>query len=285
MYLAPAFVLVVGMSLWPLITLFRMSLSQVGPAEIVLPNWPFIGLKNFADVLNGVDFRPALRITAIFVIVCIICTILGGMFNAAVLERDSRTNLVVQGLLVFLWALPPLVIGFIWKFLLASDGPGPSLLAAIGIGGGRSGPQSPLTNDSIALLAVAGVVSWIGAAFASLIFRASILGIDRSQVEAAVVDGATTWQVFRFITAPALRPVIAVQALFTTIYCFRAFDLQYVMTAGGPGNATTTLPFLVYKESFGTLDFSHGSAVAVLSLIFVGAFGAIYIRISRNGTD
>jgi ABC-type sugar transport system permease subunit len=278
-------IFVLVLSGWPLSQLFQMSLSEVGPAEIVTSGWKWVGLQNFIDVLTGNDFLPALGVTTLFVIICSVATVLGGLFSAAVLQRDTRTNQVVQGLLVFLWALPPLVIGFIWKFLLASDGPGPILLAAVGIGGGGTGPQSPLTTDTTALLSLAAVISWVGAAFASLLFRASILGVDGSQVEAAAVDGASSWQVFRYIIAPKLQPIIAVQALLTTIYCFRVFDLPFVMTAGGPGRATTTLPYLAYKQSFGTLDFGLGSATAVITLAFVAVFAVLYIRFTSKEAD
>lgn len=281
----PAVVFVLVLSAWPLVKLVQMSLSEVGVSEIATGSWKWVGLQNYRDLLTGDVFLPVLRTTALLMVICTVSTVLGGLFNAAVLERDTRTNLVVQGLLVFMWALPPLVIGFVWKFLLASDGPAPALLGAVGIGVGPTGPQSPLTSETTALLSVAGVVSWVGAAFASLIFRAGILGVDRSQVEAAGMDGAGTWQVFRYITAPALRPVIAVQALLTTIYVFRSFDLVYVMTSGGPGRATTTLPYLAYKQSFGTLDFSLGSATAVVCLAFVAIFAIFYIHVTSKEAD
>ncbi|WP_158866228.1 carbohydrate ABC transporter permease [Leifsonia sp. AG29] len=262
-----------------------MSFSEVGVAQIVEGAWKWVGIDNYIHVITNTDFLPALRATVLITLISTVSTVLGGLFIAAVLERNNRANLVTQGLLVFLWALPPLVVGFVWKFLLASDGPVPQLLGMTGVGVGPQGPQSPLTNDVGALLAVAMVVAWVGSAFASLIFRAAILGRDRSQIEAAVVDGASTWHVFRYITLPALRPAIAVQALLTVIYCFRAFDLPYVMTSGGPGNATTTLPYLAYQQSFGTLDFSSGSATAVICLAFVAVFATIYIRMSERSAD
>jgi multiple sugar transport system permease protein len=283
-YLAPAFLFLTVLGAYPLEELFRMSVSRISTSTIINTSWPYAGLANFRHAVSQSDFGPVLRNTLVLVTVSVLVTLAGGLVCAIVLERDSLGNRITQGILVFLWAMPPLVIGFIWKFLLASDGLIPAVLVKLGVGTAAS-PPALLAQPRTSLIVISLVTAWIGSAFASLIFRASILSVDKSLIEAASIDGAGTWSMFWHITVPALRPALLVQSLLTVIYGFRIFDLPYVMTSGGPGQSTTTLPYLAYQLSFGSLDFASGSAVAVICVGIVMIFAALYLWSTRQELD
>lgn len=282
LYLAPTLVFMAVLAVYPLEELLRMSVSRIDTRSIINTSWPFAGLANYRAAISSSAFPTVLGNTLLLVSVSVCVTLAGGLFNALVLERNTFGNRVTQGILVFLWAMPPLVIGFIWKFLLSSDGLIPALLVKFGIGS-KSQPVALLARPHMGLIAITLVIAWAGAAFASLIFRAAMLGVEESLLEAASLDGAGSWATFRYITAPALRPVLLIQSLLTVIYGFRVFDLPYVMTDGGPGQATTTLPYLAYQTSFGGLDFGVGSALAVICVAFVMVFAAFYLWATREG--
>lgn len=277
--MAPAGAFLALLCIYPLEELVRMSLSEVRSAQLLDRQWRFVGLSNFRQTISDRDFAMAVTNTLLLMAVVVSITLVGGVVSAFVLQRKTRTNQGIQALMVFLWALPPLVSASIWKFLLSGDGLLPEVLVRLGV---VDTPPAPLADSGWALLAVAVAIAWTGVAFASLTMRAGLLGLDRHQVEAAAIDGGSRWQITRYVILPALRPAILVQALLAMIYAFRIFDYPYVMTSGGPGTASTTLPYLAYKQSFGELEFGIGAASAVVSVLFVLGFASVYLWLIRE---
>lgn len=280
--MAPAGAFLVVFCVYPLEELVRMSLSEVQSAQLLDRQWRFVGLDNFRETVLDRDFAQAVTNTLLLMVVVVSITLVGGVASAFVLQRRTRVNQGIQALMVFLWALPPLVSASIWKFLLSGDGLLPMLLVRLGV---ADSPPTPLADAGWALLVVAVAISWTGVAFASLTMRAGLLGLDRYQVEAAALDGASRRQIARYVVLPALRPAILVQALLAMIYAFRIFDYPFVMTSGGPGTASTTLPYLAYKQSFAQLSFGTGAATAVISVAFVLGFAMIYLWLIREESE
>jgi multiple sugar transport system permease protein len=278
MLLAPAGLFLAVFCFYPLEELVRMSLSSVHSGELVFSSWQFVGLDNYRETLESADFTMAFVNTLVLMVVVVTITLVGGITSAVVLQRSTPGNQALQALIVFLWALPPLVTASVWKFLLSGDGLIATVLTKVGI---TSEPPTFLTEPSWALLTVAVAISWTGVAFASLVMRAGLLGVDRNQIEAAALDGANRRQVAIHVLLPALRPAIMVQALLAMIYAFRVFDYQFIMTSGGPGNSTTTLPYLAYKQSFGALNFGVGAATAVITVVMVVLFSLVYLWLIR----
>jgi len=130
---------------------------------------------------------------------------------------------------------------------------------------------------------VALVNAWAVVPFNALIFRASLLGIDAQLLEAADVDGVNAVQRIRYLLLPHVRPAAIILTILTIVYAFRSFDFIYVMTAGGPGTSSTTLPFLAYLQAFQGNDYGAGAATAVLSLVIVLVLALFYARdVGRN---
>ncbi len=268
----PAAVVLVAMAIYPLLVLFQMSVSDVGPSNIV-GGWSFVGLDNFADAVQDSETWYALWRTLGLCAVLLCSNLVLGFVCGSVLAEPGRGNNVVLGLMVFIWALPPLVSGSVWKFLLDDSGVLNEVLGVVGIG-----PVPWLSSPAAALWTVAGVVAWSALPFSTLILRGAMLAVPPEILEAAAIDGAGYWTTRARIVLPLLRPTMWILAILTVIYAFKSFDFFYVLTEGGPGTSTNTLPVLSYYTAFSQFDMSTGATVAVLSMIIVAACAVPYVR-------
>jgi multiple sugar transport system permease protein len=268
----PAAVVLIAMAIYPLVVLFQMSVSDVGPSNIV-GGWSFVGLDNVADAVQNSETWHALWRTLGLCAVLLCSNLVLGFVCGSVLAEPGRGNNVVLGLMVFIWALPPLVSGSVWKFLLDDSGVLNEVLGVVGIA-----PVPWLSSPDAALWTVAGVVAWSSLPFSTLILRGAMLAVPTEILEAAAIDGASYWITRARIVLPLLRPTMWILAILTVIYAFKSFDFFYVLTEGGPGTSTNTLPVLSYYTAFTQFDMSTGATVAVLSMIIVIACAVPYVR-------
>ncbi len=139
-----------------------------------------------------------------------------------------------------------------------------------------------LVDGRLPLVSVALVNAWVAVPFATLVYRAALLDIPSDVLASADVDGARPWQVLRYIVLPLLRPCTLVLAVVSLVYAFKSFDFIYIMTFGGPGTASTTLPFLSYRLAFEIYRYSQGAAVAVVTVAVVVLLAVLYIRQVRR---
>ncbi|MEJ5867049.1 sugar ABC transporter permease [Pseudokineococcus sp. 5B2Z-1] len=240
--------------------------------------WEFVGLDNFAQTLSS-GGEQALWRTLVFVTVVTVLGMVGGLTAAIALRGGGRWAAGILAVMVFVWALPPVVNGSVWKFLLNDDGLVNTVLAAVGL---VDGPVPFLYDQSWALMSVAFVNAFAVVPFNALVYRAALLGIEIEVFEAAALDGASRWQEIRHIMLPAVRPTTLVLLVLTIVYGFRSFDFIYVMTFGGPGTATNTLPFLGYLQAFARYDFGLGAATSVLTVLGVLVLAVVYARSIRR---
>ncbi|MCS5716458.1 sugar ABC transporter permease [Herbiconiux sp. CPCC 205716] len=271
-YLLPAGVFLAALAVFPLVQLLRLSLSDV-QVQNLHRDWPFIGLENFINGFTSGVLTDGLLNTLVFVVIVTIIGLIGGIAAAVALRGTGQVTGALLGLMVFIWALPPVVNGSVWKFLLADDGLFNSMLSLFGL---SSFPF--LYDERYALISVAVVNAWAVIPFNALVFRAAVLNVPDEQFEAAQLDGATPRQEFWYVILPALRPTTLVLGVLTIVYAFRSFDFVYVMTKGGPGASTQTLPYLSYQQAFVGYDFSAGAASAVVAVVVVLALAAVYAR-------
>lgn len=268
----PAAVLLMAMAIYPLVVLFRMSVSDVGPTNII-GHWSFVGLDNFRAALTTSGTWLAVGRTLVLSVVLLVSNLVIGFVTAAVLSTPGRLTNLVLGIMVFVWALPPLVSGSVWKFLLDDAG---ALNAVIGVLGLPA--VSWLSSPIGALWTVSLVVAWASLPFSALILRGGLMAIPHDIIEAAAIDGASYWRTQAQIVLPLLRPTMWILAILTVIYSFKSFDFFYVLTQGGPGTATNTLPVLSYYTAFSQFDMSAGATVAVISMVVVAVFAVPYVR-------
>jgi ABC-type sugar transport system permease subunit len=200
-----------------------------------------------------------------------------GFIAASILSVQGRVTNIVLGIMVFVWALPPIVSGSVWKFLLDDSGAVNTMFGMVGL------PHvSWLSSPSLAIWTVAGVIAWASLPFSALILRGGLLAISPDIIEAAAIDGAGYWRTQLQIVLPLLRPTMWILAILTILYAFKSFDFFYVLTQGGPGTATNTLPVQSYYTAFANFNMSEGATVAVISILIVGIFVVPYIRSIRK---
>lgn len=277
-FLIPAAVFFALFSFYPLFTLVKMSLSDVTAATLNL-DWVFSGLENFRLGFETGETTAALWRTLVFVLFVTVVGMVGGLAAAIALRTKGWWSAAVLAVMVFVWALPPVVNGSVWKFLFADAG----LLNIAARGLGLTETALPFLYDpDWALWAVAFVNAWACIPFNALVFRAALINIPPEVFEAAALDGASKWQEVRHIMIPAARPTALVLLVLTIVFAFRSFDYIYVMTFGGPGTATTTLPFLGYLQAFARYDFGLGAATSVITVAFVIVLALVYARSIRR---
>jgi multiple sugar transport system permease protein len=278
-FVAPAVVLLVAFAAYPLFVLIRMSVSDVGPTNIV-GTWHFIGLANYIQVLSAPDlWFSALRTLGVAAMLLASNLVLG-FLAGSILSVGGRVTNVVLGIMVFVWALPPIVSGSVWKFLLDDNGAINGLLHVVGLA-----RVSWLSSPNLALWSVAGIIAWAALPFSALIIRGGLLAIPRDVIEAAALDGAGYWRTQFQIALPLLRSTMWILAILTVLYAFKSFDFFYVVTQGGPGTATNTLPVQSYNTAFSGFNMGLGATIAVISMLFVALFAIPYVRSIRSESD
>jgi multiple sugar transport system permease protein len=257
--LAPSLFGVVAFLLLPILVVVWLSLHRwdlLGPIE-------YVGSQNWRSVLTDKAFGNSLLVTCVFVgIVVPIQTVLG-LAVGALLARDLPGSGVFRTLYVLPWICVPLAIAVLWRWILApTDGAISTLL------GHRI---EWLTDPGLALPVVSAVVVWTNVGYVALFFLAGILAIPADLHAAARTDGATSWQRFRRITLPMLRPTMFFVLVTGIISAAQVFDAVYALTGGGPQDRTDLVAHRIYAEAFGAASIGRASVMAVvLFAILVG---------------
>jgi multiple sugar transport system permease protein len=262
-YLVLALILLAAISVYPLVELVRLAFSDVGPTNLV-GAWPWAGLSNIRTALADPELRQAAWTTLKLTAMLLVSDLVIGFIVASVLMSRGRTTNAVLSLMVFVWALPPLVSGSVWKFLLSGSGAVNSLVGLFGVA-----PVDWLASPKIALWSVGAVTSWAALPFATLVLRGGMLSVPREVIEAAAIDGARYWQTQIRVVLPLLRPTIVILAILAVLYSFQGFNFIFALTSGGPGTVTVNVPFLAYQKAFTTFALSSGGAIALIALVFV----------------
>jgi multiple sugar transport system permease protein len=275
-FVVPAVVLLLAFALYPLIVLIRMSVSDVGPSNIV-GVWHFVGVDNYVSVLKDPNTWLAALRTVVVAAVLLASNLVLGFIVASVLSVKGRITNVVLGIMVFVWALPPIVSGSVWKFLLDDTGAVNGILKMVGLPAVHW-----LSSPSLALWSVSFVIAWAALPFSALIIRGGLLAVPADIVEAAALDGAGYWRTQLTVVLPLVRPTLWILAILTVLYAFKSFDFFYVVTQGGPGTSTNTLPVQSYYTAFANFDMGIGSTIAVISMLFVALFAIPYVRSIRT---
>jgi multiple sugar transport system permease protein len=275
MLLPGAFIL--ASVIYPFVQLLHMSISNIG-AENIIGSWPFVGLANYRQALSTQAFWQAVETSAVFTSVILVVDLVCGFVIALWLTQPVKGTGLAQSLMVLGWALPPVVTGTAWKFLLQQNGLVNAVLRPVGGGG-----VGWLDTDGAALWSVAAVVAWASVPFCAVVLRAGLLGVPRDIIEAARVDGGTDLKVVTKVLLPQLKNLVVSLAILVVVYGFGgSFAYIFVLTEGGPGTVTTTLPFLGYVEAFSDFDFGVAAAIAVISMLVVLGLASGYLSATRK---
>lgn len=277
-FLAPLLVYLAVFYVYPLYRNVELSLHDYTPRAFVRGNAEWVGLGNYADILASHTFWPAVRNTVIFTVVSIVMQFSIGLALAVFFRRNFRLSAALRGLFLVPWLLPLIVSGSTWAWMLNSEnGIVNSVLESFGIG-----QINWLTSPTTALLSVTIANIWLGIPFNLVILYSGLQNIPVDVYEAGSLDGANAWQQFWRITFPLLKPVSAITLLLGLIYTLKVVDIIWIMTKGGPADASTTLAVWSYREAFGTSlpDFSPAAAVGNILIVvaLIAGFGYLYLQ-------
>ncbi|MEV7966102.1 sugar ABC transporter permease [Sphaerisporangium sp. NPDC088356] len=273
--LAPALVLLViflaGPILWSVYIAFTNE-TLTGSASV---NSRFVGVDNFVKMLGDEDFRNSFLLTFVFVIGSAVIgqNTLGLLIALLQRGRGRVTRSVVNGVVIAAWVVPEVVAAACWFSFLSEEGTLNEVLGAIGLS------QDWLFTAPMIAIILANV--WRGTAFSMLVYSAALSDVPGDLLEAASVDGATTWRRFVHITLPLIRRSILSNLMLITLQTLASFGLIYALTGGGPGTASQTTPLYMYEQAFRYFEIGYGSAMALVMLVIGAAFSLVYLRLIK----
>ncbi len=282
--IAPAILVMAIFIFYPILMILGYSFTQ---RTIYLPEVKFIGLLNFIQVLQDIRFWLSLKVTLIFTFFAVLLEFILGLAIALILNSEFRGRKYVRAISIIPWALPTAVMALGWRWLLNDEyGIIPYLMKQLGLVKLLAILHIIPSEAKFSLLGTVGgamtsmilIDVWKTTPFMVIILLAGLQAIPKDLYEAMDVDGATKLQQFFLVTLPLLRPAIGLSLMFRSMYSLGIFDLPWVLTGGGPGNATRTVAMYLYDTFFRYMDLGYGSAVTVItSLIIFGIGFAISI--------
>jgi multiple sugar transport system permease protein len=278
---AAPFVILFGIFLaLPILAAFLLSFTSFGLRDLQNPiGTTFVGVDNYAKLLDDSKFWKALGNTAYFVVVGVPLTLALGLVIANALSRGITRFRTAFRVGYYLPVITSIVaIAVVWRFLLNPDvGLINMLLKAFGI----NGPDW-LASPALAMPSIIAMAVWRNVGFAMVVFVAGMQAIPAMLYEAAAIDGAGRWQAFRYVTLPMLRPTILFMLVITTIGYLQLFEEPFVMTGGGPLDATLSVTMYMYQQGFTFFHQGYASAIAYVLFVIVAVVAFLQFRFLRT---
>lgn len=272
-WLLPSMAVLILLSLYPqlqaLLNSVRLYNLSIAPDPL-----RFVGLRNFAYAFTDEQFVGAIGRTMLFAVVTTAAELVLGFGVAVLLNKKLRGVRLARSLIILPTAIAPAVAGLAFRYFYQTDGIAPALLSAIGV----TPPEAGILGDThTALVGIMVTEVWQWTPFAALIFLAALQGVPHDVLEAAAIDGAsrlrTTWSV----VLPLMRSVIVTVVLLRFIATVNVFDIVYVQTQGGPGDATTTLGLNIFYTGLTYYNIGYASALTWLVTLFVALLINVYL--------
>jgi multiple sugar transport system permease protein len=275
--MVPALALLVLFFLGPILWCVYASFTDVALTGATASTPHLIGLRNYRRMLDDPQFRQSLWLTVVFVLgSAVIGQNVGGMILALLMKSRSRiARAVVGAIVVGAWVMPELVAGFVWYAFLADDGTLNAILRGTGL-------HTKSWLYATPLLAVTIANIWRGTAFSMLVYSAALSNVPDELLEAAAVDGASAYRRLRHITLPLMRRAVMTNLMTITLQTLAVFTLVFVMTGGGPGTKSQTLPIYMYQSAFKFYQLGYGAALAIVLLAVGAVFSVVYLRMMRE---
>jgi len=271
--LLPTLCILAGITLFPLlynIWLSFMRLDLTDPTAGAV----FVGIENWVRALTLDIAKKAMQNTVIFAALTVVTEFVLALGIAILLNRPFYGKTIIFPCLLLPIMITPVVSGLIWKYMYNGEfGIIAYFLRHLGFT-----TYAPLSSEKWALLAVVIQDIWHWTPFLMLLFYSGLLSLPREPYEAAMIDGSTRWQIFRDITLPLMRPFFLLGILLRTMDAFKVFDEIYMMTQGGPGNATETVNMYVYRHTFRYFSMGDGAAMALIILVIIIILSNLYIK-------
>ena len=274
-WLAPMLAILLVFALYPFFYNVWLSFHEFVPQKRALE---FVGTANWEKLFSDTRMWGALGITLTYTAVCLVIQLVLGLSIALLLDSDDPGFGFLRGVLTLTLVIPPAITGMM--FLLLQDaqfGVFTYALQQLGI----LGTAPILGTNSTALMGVMIADIWQWTPFMVLIFLAGLRAMPTEPFESALIDGASSWQIFRRLTLPMLGKVIAIAVLIRGIDLFRTFDYVYVMTSGGPGTSTYTLSLYAWQQTFSFLNWGYGATLSLFSLLVILVVANIFVAVTK----
>ena len=250
--------------------------SGLGPAT-------FVGLANYRQAFGDPDVREALWHNIIWLVLFLIVPTALGLLGAYLLGRIRRGQMVFRAIYFIPYITASVVNAAVWKMLLSPIGGVAYQLGQMGVPG--IGDVSFLGDPNLALYSVNFVVDWHFWGFTAVIYFAAMQGVDRDLYDAAEVDGAGSWQRFRSVTLPGIRPTLVFMWLMSVIWTLKAFDYIYIITGGGPGGASEVMATLMYRKAFSEYEAGYAASLGISMTILTALVLVGYQVLRRRGWE
>lgn len=236
----------------------------------------YVGFDNFSRLAGDNRFWMAGLRSLLFSTISMAASIPIGIGIAVLIQRRLAGTTVLRSALIIPMVLSPLVVGAVFRFMLASGGLVDWLLGGVGIH-----ETALLSQPNTALATVALVDAWQWAPFVAIVAAAGMESMPQSVIEAARLDGVSAWQELWHFTLPLIRPLLALVALIRFMDSFREFDKLFITTNGGPGTSSETLPIYLYRQAFQYYDMGYAAAIGFVMLMFISVICTYIVRWMR----
>jgi multiple sugar transport system permease protein len=278
-FLLPALAITTLVVLLPAARTFWMSFTDL---ILYRPDAQrFVGLGNFVKALSDEVFWISLRQSVLWVSLAVGLQFALGFVTALLLNQSFWWRSVARALIVIPWALPSVIIGLMWTWMLDFNlGVLNDMLLRLGL---IAKPVAWLAEPDLAFYCVVVTLVWQGFPFFAVTILAGLQSIPTDQLEAAEIDGATRWQRLRFVILPGLADIIMTALLLRIIWVANSLDIILLMTGGGPGYATHTLPLYAFQKAYSSMEYGYGAALAMILTALLMAIVATYVRRSARG--
>lgn len=255
---------------WPIASEFQLSFTR--GFTTLTP----VGAANYTQIINDPVVRHAFLITLVYAFACLALSTVIGLLLALILNQEFRGRTVVRTMILTPYMTSIAIIGLMWRNMLdPTTGVLNAVLSAVGLP-----EQQWLATHPLATLV--GITVWQESGYVMLLFLAGLQGIDQQLYEAARLDGASVWRRFRSITLPLLAPTTLFVMLIGMTSSLQQFGLPYIVTNGGPGNATSLYVYQVYQETFTSGNLGYASAMSFLLLVVILIFSMIQLLVGRR---
>jgi multiple sugar transport system permease protein len=275
--LLPSLLLISVLIIYPAIFALDLSFESI---DLATGARTFQGMRNYGSLVRDAEFWASWENTLLFTGAAVCLELVIGLCLALLLNSQFRGRNIFRGLLTLPLMVAPIVVGLQWRWLLMDPtGPVNAIIRALGFAG-----PSWLGDPLVAMWSIIIADLWQATPFDFLVMLAALQTVPQDQCEAASIDGASSPQVFRYVTLPCIVPSILVVLLIRSMDAFRIFDIVYIMTGGGPAGATNTVAMYIYRR-FTFLDFGRSSAASFVVLATIVMVGLFLIRIFRAQTQ
>ena len=277
--LLPTLALLAFLSLVPFIYAFNLSLRDLN-LRIPRLAGQFVGVDNFRYLMReDSEFWHSMGITVLFLVVVVSIEFVAGFALALLLNREFKGKRIVVSLAVIPMMIAPIAVGLMWRVALNYElGIVTYLLKSIGI----PMKEALLGTSATALPTLMVIDIWQWTPFIFLIMLAGLHSLPKEPYEAAQVDGASKWKIFRLVTLPLLKPLIIIALLLRVIDAFKTFDQVYILTGGGPGNATDLVCMFAYRTNFKIWNLGYGAGVVLVIFLIILIVTAFFYAVTQK---